>query len=55
MVEDRKEKNPTFLITFLLHSQKCMFKVTNISAMYKVCSALIIRHQDIDEVTLPFV
>ena len=32
-----------------------MFKVNNISAMYKVCSTLIIRHQDIDEVTLPFV
>ena len=34
------------------HPEEFMFKVNNISAMYKVCSTLIIRHQDIDEVTL---
>ena len=56
MVEKRKERNPTGLINIpVAEPKKCMFKVNNISAMYKVCSTLILRHQDIGEVILTFV
>ena len=53
----REEREESKLLNYIPVAQpkKCMFKVNNISAMYKVCSTLIIRHQDIDEVTLPFV
>ena len=51
--EEREESN---LLNYIHVTQpiNCMFKVNNVSAMYKVCSGLIIRHQDINEVTLPF-
>ena len=48
--EEREESN----YILVAQPKKCMFKVNNISAMYKICSTLTIRHQDIDEITLDF-